>query len=86
VTRRWMTAACAAPPLNAAVAAPNAQRLCEIVLSRPLLEPLPQTAMLGNARHEMIHAWIDRAGVREVHGACFRAPWARSTRRRATSR
>jgi len=51
--------------------------LCEIVLSRPLLEPLPQTAMLGTLCHEMIHAWIDRVlGVREVHGPCFRARMA----------
>ena len=47
--------------------------LCEIVLSRPLLEPLPHQATLSTLCHEMIHAWIDRVlGVREVHGPHFR--------------
>ena len=47
--------------------------LCEIVLSRPLLEPLPRQATLSTLCHEMIHAWIDRVlGVREVHGPRFR--------------
>jgi hypothetical protein len=47
--------------------------LCEIVLSRPLLEPLPRQATLSTLCHEMIHAWIDRVlGVREVHGPHFR--------------
>jgi hypothetical protein len=46
--------------------------LCEIVLSRPLLEPLPRQATLSTLCHEMIHAWIDRVlGVREVHGPHF---------------
>jgi len=48
--------------------------LCEIVLSRPLLEPLPRQATLGTLCHEMIHAWVDRVlAVREVHGPHFRA-------------
>ncbi len=47
--------------------------LCEIVLSRPLLEPLPRQATLSTLCHEMIHAWIDRVlRVREVHGPRFR--------------
>ncbi|MBM5822579.1 MAG: SprT family zinc-dependent metalloprotease [Cyanobacteria bacterium K_Offshore_surface_m2_011] len=48
--------------------------LCEIVLSRPLLEPLPRQAILGTLCHEMIHAWVDRVLVAsEVHGPRFRA-------------
>ena len=31
----------------------------EIVLSRPLLEPLPLEATESTLCHEMIHAWID---------------------------
>lgn len=51
--------------------------VCEIVLSRPLLEPLPREALLGTLAHEMIHAWVDRVlGVREVHGPRFRASMA----------
>ena len=51
--------------------------LCEIVLSRPLLEPLPRQATLGTLCHEMIHAWVDRVlGEREVHGPHFRARMA----------
>ena len=51
--------------------------LSEIVLSRPLLEPLPRQATLSTLCHEMIHAWIDRVlGVREVHGSHFRARMA----------
>ncbi len=52
----------------------DGQELCEIVLSRPLLDPLPREATLSTLCHEMIHAWIDRVlGVREVHGPRFRA-------------
>ena len=48
--------------------------LCEIVLSRPLLVPLPREALLSTLCHEMIHAWVDRVqGVRESHGPGFRA-------------
>ncbi|MCT0223722.1 SprT family zinc-dependent metalloprotease [Synechococcus sp. CS-1328] len=51
--------------------------LCEIVLSRPLLEPLPRQATLGTLCHEMIHAWVDRIlDLREVHGPHFRARMA----------
>jgi len=51
--------------------------LCEIVLSRPLLEPLPRQATLSTLCHEMIHAWIDRVlGLREVHGPQFRSRMA----------
>jgi hypothetical protein len=60
---------------------PDGTDLCEIVLSRPLLEPLPRPAMLGTLCHEMIHAWIDRVlGVQEVHGPHFRARMARINR------
>ncbi len=53
---------------------PDGGDLCEIVLSRPLLEPLPRQATLSTLCHEMIHAWIDRVlQVREVHGPHFRA-------------
>ncbi|MEB3272065.1 MAG: SprT family zinc-dependent metalloprotease [Synechococcus sp.] len=53
---------------------PDGSRLCEIVLSRPLLEPLPRQALLSTLCHEMIHAWVDRVlMVREVHGPRFRA-------------
>ena len=56
---------------------PDGGRLCEIVLSRPLLEPLPQEALLSTLCHEMIHAWVDRVlGVQEVHGPQFRARMA----------
>lgn len=48
--------------------------ISEIVLSRPLLEPLPRQALLSTLCHEMIHAWVDRVlGVREVHGPRFRS-------------
>ncbi|MEB3242788.1 MAG: SprT family zinc-dependent metalloprotease [Cyanobacteriota bacterium] len=46
---------------------------CEILLSRPLLEPLPRQATLSTLCHEMIHAWVDRVlEVREAHGPRFR--------------
>ena len=49
----------------------------EIVLSRPLLEPLPLEATLSTLCHEMIHAWIHRVvGANEVHGPQFRARMA----------
>jgi hypothetical protein len=51
----------------------DGRELCEIVLSRPLLDPLPRQATLSTLCHEMIHAWVDRVlGVREVHGPRFR--------------
>ncbi len=46
---------------------------CEIVLSRPLLENLPQSALQSTLCHEMIHAWIDLVlGLDEGHGPHFR--------------
>jgi len=55
----------------------DGRELCEIVLSRPLLEPLPHGALLGTLAHEMIHAWVDRVlKVREAHGPLFRARMA----------
>ena len=55
----------------------DGSRLSEIVLSRPLLEPLPRAATLSTLCHEMIHAWIDRVLERhEVHGPLFRARMA----------
>ena len=52
---------------------PDGTPLCEIVLSRPLLDPLPRQATLSNLCHEMIHAWVDRVlGAVEVHGPRFR--------------
>ena len=51
--------------------------LFEIVLSRPLLEPLPRAATLSTLCHEMIHAWVDRVlQEREVHGPRFQARMA----------
>ena len=48
--------------------------LSEIVLSRPLLEPLPPEATTSTLCHEMIHAWIHRVlQVEEAHGPQFRA-------------
>jgi hypothetical protein len=55
----------------------DGRELSEIVLSRPLLEPLPREALLGTLCHEMIHAWIHRVlQLREVHGPHFRARMA----------
>ena len=51
--------------------------ICEIVLSRPVLAPLPPEATLSTLCHEMIHAWVDRVQrVKEVHGPQFRARMA----------
>ena len=59
----------------------DGSRLCEIVLSRPLLDPLPRQATLSTLCHEMIHAWVDRVlGVREVHGPSFRERMERINR------
>ena len=45
----------------------------EIVLSRPLLDPLPREATESTLCHEMIHAWVDLVQkVRESHGPRFR--------------
>ncbi len=46
----------------------------EIVLSRPLLDPLPRLATESTLCHEMIHAWVDLVlGSSEGHGPQFRA-------------
>ena len=51
--------------------------ISEIVLSRPLLEPLPQQATASTLCHEMIHAWVHRiVRADEVHGPHFRARMA----------
>ncbi|KMM17488.1 SprT family zinc-dependent metalloprotease [Synechococcus sp. GFB01] len=56
---------------------PDGSDLSEIVLSRPLLEPLPREATLSTLCHEMIHAWTHRVlGLAEVHGPHFRARMA----------
>ncbi len=48
------------------------ERVCEIVLSAPILGNLPQTAVESTLCHEMIHAWIDLIlKVSEGHGANF---------------
>ncbi len=44
----------------------------EIILSRPVLENLPEKALKSTLCHEMIHAWIDLdLKVEEVHGPNF---------------
>ena len=44
----------------------------EIILSRPVLENLPQKALKSTLCHEMIHAWIDLVvKVKEGHGPTF---------------
>ncbi len=49
----------------------------EIVLSRPLLQKLPQIAIESTLCHEMIHAWIDLVlHVREGHGRHFHSRMA----------
>ena len=46
----------------------------EIVLSKPLLQPLPIEALESTLCHEMIHAWIDLVlCIKEGHGPNFRA-------------
>ncbi|WP_269622014.1 SprT family zinc-dependent metalloprotease [Prochlorococcus marinus] len=50
------------------------QRVCEIVLSSPVLENLPQSAVESTLCHEMIHAWVDLVlKVSEGHGRNFQA-------------
>ncbi len=49
----------------------------EIVLSRPLLELLPQSAIESTLCHEMIHAWIHLVlKQKESHGPLFKAKMA----------
>ena len=44
----------------------------EIILSKPVLENLPENALISTLCHEMIHAWIDLVlKVEEAHGANF---------------
>ncbi len=48
------------------------QKSSEIVLSRPILEKMPQRALHSTLCHEMIHAWVDLVlKVHEVHGPNF---------------
>ncbi len=52
----------------------DGQKVCEIVLSSPILENLPQSALESTLCHEMIHAWIDLVlKVSEGHGQNFYA-------------
>ena len=45
----------------------------EIILSRPVLENLPEKALMSTLCHEMIHAWIDLVlKVDEAHGPNFK--------------
>jgi len=44
----------------------------EIILSKPVLEHLPDKALMSTLCHEMIHAWIDFVlKVEEAHGPNF---------------
>ena len=44
----------------------------EIILSKPVLENLPEKALISTLCHEMIHAWIDLVlNVEEAHGPNF---------------
>ncbi len=44
----------------------------EIILSKPVLENLPENALMSTLCHEMIHAWIDLVlKVDESHGPNF---------------
>ena len=44
----------------------------EIILSKPVLENLPQKALMSTLCHEMIHAWVDLVlQVEEGHGPNF---------------
>jgi len=44
----------------------------EIILSKPVLENLPENALMSTLCHEMIHAWIDLVlKVEESHGPNF---------------
>ena len=59
----------------------------EIVLSRPVLEPLPQEATESTLCHEMIHAWVDLVqGAGKVMDPYFGLKWQRSMLRRAAFR
>ena len=44
----------------------------EIILSKPVLENLPEKALMSTLCHEMIHAWIDLVlKAEEAHGPNF---------------
>ena len=44
----------------------------EIILSKPVLENLPENALMSTLCHEMIHAWIDLVlKIEESHGPNF---------------
>ena len=44
----------------------------EIILSKPVLENLPEKALVSTLCHEMIHAWVDLIlQVEEAHGQNF---------------
>ena len=48
------------------------KKASEIVLSKPVLENLPEKALMSTLCHEMIHAWIDIVlNVEEGHGPNF---------------
>ena len=48
------------------------QKTSEIILSKPVLENLPEKALMSTLCHEMIHAWIDLIlKVEEGHGPNF---------------
>ncbi len=58
----------------------DGSELCEIVLSRPLLDPLPREATLSTLCHEMIHAWVDRVlGGGKCTAPTSAPAWRRST-------
>ena len=47
-------------------------KVSEIILSKPVLENLPEKALMSTLCHEMIHAWIDLVlKVEESHGPNF---------------
>ena len=55
----------------------------EIVLSRPVLEPLPLEATESTLCHEMIHAWVDLVlQRRKATVLCSARGWPRSMRLR----
>jgi len=48
------------------------QKASEIILSKPVLENLPEKALMSTLCHEMIHAWVDLIlQVEEGHGTNF---------------
>ena len=49
------------------------KKASEIILSKPVLENLPEKALKSTLCHEMIHAWVDLVlKVEESHGPNFR--------------